>query len=183
MLFPEGTDGAIVKSAALYETAVPRFCQAKHPTELHDHRTVPVFSLIFEGSSIDPSTGTEQSVNASCMKSSTAEYQTLLSTAIILANSPTLVRLSATHTSGSASGGVDSLCGSLLPKPLLNLDKFSFMEGVPSGSSRSGTRMQKCPGARALTPEESADNGVTGLEFKQTSIRKIHLAKIECRAE
>ncbi|GFY76895.1 hypothetical protein TNIN_111311 [Trichonephila inaurata madagascariensis] len=34
-------------------------------------------------------------------------------------------------------------------------DKLRFDEGVPSGSSRSGTLIKKCPGVRALTSEVS----------------------------
>ncbi|GFX80531.1 hypothetical protein TNCV_4948651 [Trichonephila clavipes] len=67
--------------------------------------------------------------------------------------------------------------------PLLDSEKFSFMEVVPSGCSRSGNQIQKCPGVRALTLEESADNGVTSLEFRQTLIWKILLAKLECRTQ
>ncbi|GFT65256.1 hypothetical protein TNCV_1559151 [Trichonephila clavipes] len=67
--------------------------------------------------------------------------------------------------------------------PLLDSEKVSFMDVVLSGCSRSRNQIQKCPGLRALTLEESEDNGVTGLEFKQTLIWKILLAKMECRTE
>ncbi|GFT44593.1 hypothetical protein TNCV_2808271 [Trichonephila clavipes] len=59
--------------------------------------------------------------------------------------------------------GTEQPVNSSFSEPLLDSEKFSFMEVVPSGCSRSGNQIQKCPGVRALTPEESTDNWVTGL--------------------
>ncbi|GFS43771.1 hypothetical protein TNIN_364641 [Trichonephila inaurata madagascariensis] len=69
------------------------------------------------------------------------------------------------------------ILGPSLPEYLLDL-LFPFpakrlshiCADVPSGRSRSGTPITKCPGVRALTSDGSGDRCVKSLEVKQASI-------------